>query len=133
VLPDNVVKQKKGGNVPIMNLHERVLSVLSCRYVDEVIIGAPWEVTDNLITSSKINIVVQGKTTDPAYLNDDSDPYEVPKRLGIYKEIDSQSDITTSTILERIIANRNSYVQRNLKKEKKEIDVIKNTNVDDKK
>jgi cytidyltransferase-like protein len=32
----------RGGNFPIMALHERVLNVLACRWVDEVIIGAPW-------------------------------------------------------------------------------------------
>lgn len=32
-----------------MNLHERSLSVLGCRYVDEVIIGAPWEVTKDMV------------------------------------------------------------------------------------
>jgi cytidyltransferase-like protein len=31
-----------GGNFPIMNMHERVLNVLACKWVDEVIIGAPW-------------------------------------------------------------------------------------------
>ena len=34
-----------------MNLHERSLSVLACRYVDEVIIGAPWEVTKDMVCS----------------------------------------------------------------------------------
>lgn len=33
-----------------MNLHERSLSVLACRYVDEVIIGAPWEVTKDMVS-----------------------------------------------------------------------------------
>jgi len=32
-----------------MHLHERSLSVLACRYVDEVIIGAPWEVTKDMV------------------------------------------------------------------------------------
>lgn len=32
-----------------MNLHERSLSVLACRYVDEVIIGAPWEVSKDMV------------------------------------------------------------------------------------
>lgn len=32
-----------------MHLHERSLSVLACRYVDEVIIGAPWEVTTDMV------------------------------------------------------------------------------------
>lgn len=33
-----------------MHLHERSLSVLGCRYVDEVIIGAPWEVTMDMVS-----------------------------------------------------------------------------------
>lgn len=32
-----------------MQLHERSLSVLACRYVDEVIIGAPWEITNDMV------------------------------------------------------------------------------------
>ena len=32
-----------------MNLHERSLSVLACKYVDEVIIGAPWEVSKDMV------------------------------------------------------------------------------------
>ncbi len=39
----------RGANHPIMHLHERSLSVLACRYVDEVIIGAPWEVTKDMV------------------------------------------------------------------------------------
>lgn len=33
-----------------MHLHERGLSVLAFRYVDEVIIGAPWEVTKDMVS-----------------------------------------------------------------------------------
>jgi len=32
-----------------MHLHERSLSVLACRYVDEVIIGAPLEITKDMV------------------------------------------------------------------------------------
>ncbi len=32
---DRVVNRLQGENLPILNLHERVLSVLACRYVDE--------------------------------------------------------------------------------------------------
>jgi hypothetical protein len=39
----------RGANHPIMHLHERSLSVLACRYVDEVIIGAPWEVSKDMV------------------------------------------------------------------------------------
>ena len=36
---DEDVTERRGPHLPIMNLHERALSVLACRYVDEVIIG----------------------------------------------------------------------------------------------
>lgn len=36
---DEDVGERRGPHLPIMDLHERSLSVLSCRYVDEVIIG----------------------------------------------------------------------------------------------
>lgn len=39
----------RGSHFPLMNLHERSLSVLACRYVDEVIIGAPQEVSNDMV------------------------------------------------------------------------------------
>ena len=38
---DEDVSERRGLHLPIMDLHERCLSVLACKYVDEVIIGAP--------------------------------------------------------------------------------------------
>lgn len=37
---DEDVRARRGPHDPIMDLHERSLSVLGCRYVSEVIIGA---------------------------------------------------------------------------------------------
>lgn len=37
---DEDVAERRGPHLPIMGLHERSLSVLACRYVNEVIIGA---------------------------------------------------------------------------------------------
>lgn len=39
-----------------MNLHERVLSVLSCKHVDDVVFGAPWAVTKELIVTFNIKV-----------------------------------------------------------------------------
>ena len=54
---DMVVNRYKGSNYPIMNLHERVLSVLACRYVNQVIIGAPYKVTEELVKQFKVGVV----------------------------------------------------------------------------
>lgn len=47
-----------------MNLHERVLSVLGCKYPDDVLIDAPAEITPDMIASLKITEVVHGTESD---------------------------------------------------------------------
>jgi len=75
---DAVVNQQKGGNLPILNLHERTLSALQCRYVDEVITGAPWHITEEVIRALNISVVAHGTVSD--YQGDPlEDPYAVPK------------------------------------------------------
>jgi ethanolamine-phosphate cytidylyltransferase len=44
-----------------MHLHERTLSVLACRYVDEVIIGAPWEVSRDMVCSHMFSYVCMNR------------------------------------------------------------------------
>ncbi|XP_076400047.1 ethanolamine-phosphate cytidylyltransferase isoform X3 [Peromyscus maniculatus bairdii] len=138
---DQEVNRYKGKNYPIMNLHERTLSVLACRYVSEVVIGAPYSVTAELLSHFKVDLVCHGKT-EIVPDRDGSDPYQVgcpslgclweagttilaglqePKRRGIFRQIDSGSDLTTDLIVQRIIKNRLEYEARNQKKEAKEL------------
>ncbi|KAH0517960.1 Ethanolamine-phosphate cytidylyltransferase [Microtus ochrogaster] len=119
------VNRYKGKNYPIMNLHERTLSVLACRYVSEVVIGAPYSVTEELLSHFKVDLVCHGKT-EIVPDRDGSDPYQhwglqEPKRRGIFRQIDSGSDLTTDLIVQRIIKNRLEYEARNQKKEAKEL------------
>lgn len=37
---------------------------------------------------------------------DGEDPYKVPKKMGIYQEVNSENTLTTADIVERIIRNR---------------------------
>lgn len=112
---DKVVNSIRGGNHPILNLHERTLSVLSCKYVDEVIIGAPYVMTEDMIEQWDIKLVVHGTTKDPN--TSEEDPYEVPRRMGIVQEIESPfPEITVSSIIDRVIANRKRYEERNARK-----------------
>lgn len=119
---DPVVNRYKGSNYPIMNLHERTLSVLACRYVDEVVIGAPYKVTKELLEHFKVDLVIHGKT-DVLPDVDGTDPYEEPKRQGKFKAVDSGNTLTTADIVERIISHRLEYEHRNKKKEEKEAKV----------
>ncbi|KAF3437288.1 hypothetical protein FNV43_RR20041 [Rhamnella rubrinervis] len=114
---DQIVSEHRGKDHPIMHLHERSLSVLACRYVDEVIIGAPWEVTNDMITTFNISLVVRGTNSENNFsLSGEGDPYSVPKSMGIFKLLDSPSNITTTSVAQRIIANHDAYKKRNAKK-----------------
>ncbi|XP_049632607.1 ethanolamine-phosphate cytidylyltransferase isoform X2 [Suncus etruscus] len=117
---DQEVNHYKGKNYPIMNLQERTLSVLACRYVSEVVIGAPYSVTAELLDHFKVDLVCHGKT-EIMPDRDGSDPYQEPKRRGIFQQVDSSSDLTTDLIVQRIIQNRLEYEARNQKKEAKEL------------
>lgn len=114
---DLTVSAKRGAHRPIMNLHERSLSVLACRYVDEVIIGAPWEVSKDMITTFNISLVVHGTVAESNDFQKEKDnPYSVPLSMGIFKVLESPLDITTSTIIRRIVSNHEAYQKRNEKK-----------------
>ncbi|XP_016095226.1 ethanolamine-phosphate cytidylyltransferase-like [Sinocyclocheilus grahami] len=88
-----------------MNIHERTLSVLACRYVSEVVIGAPYAVTKDLLDHFKVDLVCHGKT-EVFPDRDGSDPYAVPRKMGILRTVDSGNSLTTDVIVQRIIKNR---------------------------
>lgn len=58
IYSDETINNLKGSNFPIQNLHERVLNILAMKYVDEVIIGAPWLISEQFITNMNINLVL---------------------------------------------------------------------------
>merc|ERR1712060_370405 len=85
---DPVVNRYKGSNYPIMNLHERTMGVLAYRCVDEVVIGAPYTVTKEMMEHFNVSVVCHGKT--PVMHDEDgSDPYGFPRKEGKMVMIDS--------------------------------------------
>jgi ethanolamine-phosphate cytidylyltransferase len=121
---DEVVNKRKGSSWPILTLYERALSLLSCRYVDEVIFGAPLEVTEELIRQYRIGIVAAGTVRDPAPLeapDAQEARYSVAKARGIFKLIESPRDLTATKVVDRVLADRAMYEERNRKKEAKEL------------
>lgn len=121
---DKIINRYRGPKFPIMNLQERVLSVLACKYVNEVVMEAPYSITEELIDHFKIDLVCHGKTQ--IELDDDGrNPYEVAKKMGKYIEVDSGNKLTTQMVVERIINKRNDFIKRNNDKGEKEAKVSK--------
>jgi ethanolamine-phosphate cytidylyltransferase len=122
---DDTVNRLQGGGFPILNLNERTLSVLSCRYVDEVIIGAPLDITEDMIKTMNISVVVQGTVN-----NEDESAVvagnSVASRLGILRQFPSPSDITVATIIKRILDQRDVFSARYKSKAAKEADYVAN-------
>eukprot|EP00019_Armaparvus_languidus_P002941 CAMPEP_0168604716 /NCGR_PEP_ID=MMETSP0420-20121227/15482_1 /TAXON_ID=498008 /ORGANISM="Pessonella sp." /LENGTH=358 /DNA_ID=CAMNT_0008643925 /DNA_START=9 /DNA_END=1086 /DNA_ORIENTATION=+ len=124
---DDMINEIKGDNYPIMNVHERTLSVLSCRYVDEVIIGAPWAVSKQMIEDLAITKVVHGSIYEEEAKEkyEKQDPYADAKEAKVYQEIQSPNGLTTTDLVGRIIANRSAFLARNKKKQQHEAAINK--------
>ncbi|KAI0844678.1 ethanolamine-phosphate cytidylyltransferase [Daldinia vernicosa] len=115
---DEVINYWKGVNYPIMNIYERGLCVLQCRYVNAVIFGAPFSPTESYLTSSPWgtpDAVYHGPTS---FMPLSYDPYAVPKEMGIFQEVQSHEfqNVNAGTIVQRIMRSRDLYEERQRKK-----------------
>lgn len=117
---DEDVCERRGPHLPIMELHERALSVLSCRYVDEVVIGAPMAITEDLLTTFNISLVVSGTVHETRSRDSEQKRYAVPQEQGIFRRLESPDAMTSAKLIERIMANRAQFEARQARKEKSE-------------
>lgn len=120
---DETIQRKKGKNYPLQALHERALNVLACKYADDVLLAAPWKVTQDLLTSLNVAVVVtgfaDGVPADSSYEGLD-DPFQVPRDSGLLRIMNSQCSLTMDAIADRISENTTRYVARQEKKERAE-------------
>ncbi|RYC53638.1 hypothetical protein CHU98_g12571, partial [Xylaria longipes] len=121
---DRVINHWKGINYPIMNIYERGLCVLQCRYVNAVIFGAPFTPTKSYITALPYgtpDAVYHGPT---AFMPLSYDPYTAPKEMGIFREIAVHKfqDVNAGSIVHRILRSRDLYEERQRKKGVKAVD-----------
>ena len=94
---DEVVKEYK--RTPILTMRERVDTVSSCRYVDEVISDAPLVVDLKWLNTHRIDLVVHG---DDFSEHMKQLCYKVPIDLGILRLVSYTSMISTTEIIKRI-------------------------------
>lgn len=149
------------------------------RYVDEVVIGSPCVITEDLMTTFNISVVVRGSMSETSMLGpveevsrgmgqpgaagrawvhglclyssgpdagrggclhhcvvcapcldhwqascvhnfNTQERYEVPRRMGLFTELPSPSDVSARNIIHRIVDKRAAFEARNAKKVKGE-------------
>tara|TARA_Y100000996_G_scaffold414456_1_gene405372 strand:- start:1451 stop:1876 length:426 start_codon:yes stop_codon:yes gene_type:complete len=98
---DKVVEGYK--RLPIMTMEERIATIFSCRYVDEVIPNAPLSIDLKWINKHNIDMVVHGNDISKGL---DQNWYKVPFEMGILHLIPYTSGISTTDIIKRC---KNAY------------------------
>ncbi|KAF1988080.1 hypothetical protein K402DRAFT_352897 [Aulographum hederae CBS 113979] len=111
---DEVINFWKGVNYPIMNIFERGLCVLQCKYVHAVIFGAPFIPTKTFLRSLPYGaplVVYHGPTS---FMPLTHDPYKAAKELGIFQEVPAHAfqHVNAGEIVERILKSRAMYEER---------------------
>lgn len=120
---DETINRWKGVNYPIMNIYERGLCVLQCKYVNAVIFGAPFTPTKSYLTSlpwGTPDAVYHGPTS---FIPLTYDPYTAAKALGIYREIGTHAfqHVNAGEIVQRIMKSRDLYEARQRAKGEKAV------------
>ena len=102
---------------------------LAIKYVDDVVIGAPYIITEDLIRSLNISKVVYVDTAEDQVKQEyrHIDPYAVAKEQKIYVELPRiKNDMTLEQIALRVKANREAFERKYAKKKIKQDDYYKN-------
>ena len=85
--------------------------------MDEVIIGAPYTITEDMMKHLKVDVVVEGikkGSVSSSNNNDGVDPYEVPKKIGKYEEIQTEYDMTNDILIDRLEKNKDVYIKNKI-------------------
>merc|ERR1711872_611676 len=108
---DELTHAHKGKTV--MNGEERYEALKHCRYVDEVVIDAPWTLDMAFLEKHKIDFVAHDEA--PYTIGSATeDVYDFVKKRGMFVATQRTEGVSTSDIVSRIVRDYDTYVRRNL-------------------
>lgn len=120
---DGVINHWKDLNYPIMNIFERGLCVLQCKYVHAVVFGAPFAPSKAYLQTLPYGqpaAVYHGPT---AFMPLDYDPYVDAQALGILRRVPDHpfKHVNAGEIVQRIMTGRAAFEERQRRKKLKAV------------
>lgn len=103
VISDAVAEKYK--RKPIINEQHRYQIIRNIKYVDDVIENSPLIITKEFMDKHKIDLVIHG-FSNPEDADKQADFFQYPKSINKFKEIEYCSEISTTEIIQKIIAER---------------------------
>jgi len=110
VCSDALTRAKKGKTV--MDEGERYEALRHCRYVDEVVRDAPWQLDDEFLAKHKIDFVAHDDV--PYTIGSGQDIYAWLKEKGMFVATQRTDGVSTSDVVARILKDYDMYIRRNL-------------------
>lgn len=110
-----MIRYYRGDNYPLMCLQERLLMVLACKFVDDLVIEAPFIITEDLIKSLNISKVVSVVTDEDTVLpaHKEVDQFQVCRQMGILHEIPRDKDeLTVEKIAQRVYMDKQALTAK---------------------
>lgn len=124
---DEEVRRHRG-EAPILTLLERAMAVLSMNFVDDVLLDAPWEVTEDLLKTINASVVVYARTpgTSDEQLEEKRSRLRVAEKSGKLVELSTSSEITAASLKSRFLSRVDQFKKRNDRLMQKELDYAQN-------
>ena len=99
---------------PIMSINERAECLKHCKWCDEIMINVPWVCSIKFLDS--INCKYIAHDPEPYPFDDIPDLYAPFKECGRFLPTKRTEGISTTDIIERILADYDMYIERNVRK-----------------
>lgn len=87
----------------INNEQERYEILRHSRFVDEVLVDAPWFTTKELLQEHKIDFQAHDDVSYADVNGNDDDPFKVPREMGKFISTKRTVGISTTAVIEKVI------------------------------